>query len=175
MCVLSAPGRTNSLFLRTSTMRLCTFAELLTQESTPRAHKQPAGAGNLSLCQAALTGCGLLAKTVLLFNTAPRRFTDQKENQKEMAAALTQSPAHQTMLANHSWPLRKQGQAPKAPRACFNKFSALRNYGISQSDTADISTDIPALCQSDSAIKQQKAARNVPKLARRMTVCTAQH
>lgn len=109
------------------------------------------------------TGC--FPNPTLLLLTAPKPLLDQKKTQKEIAIASTQSPLRQRRHTNRRWPLRNQGQVSKAPRTCFNKSSASQSYRTSPSSTADISTHIPALCQTDSAIKQQKAVCGMPKQA----------
>lgn len=127
---------------------------------------QPSGAGNFSLNQRVWTHDGLLSKP----HAAPAHSSQtsqrpKRKTQKEIAIASTQSPLRQTRHANRRWPVRNQGQVSKAPRTCFNKSSASQSYRTSPSSTADISTHIPALCQPDSAIKQQNVVCDVPKQA----------
>lgn len=134
--------------------------------------EQRAGAGSLSPSQTVPTHYGLLAKTHAALEHISQTFCRSKRKPEGDCHGI--DSVHQTVHTNW-WPLRKQGQVPKAPWTCFNRFSTFHNYRTSQRNTADISTDVAALCQSDSAIKEQEVVCKVPKLAWRMNVYAALH
>lgn len=124
--------------------------------------EQRAGAGSLSPSQTVPSHYGLLAKTHAALEHISQTFCRSKRKPEGDCHGI--DSVHQTVHTNW-WPLRKQGQVPKAPWTCFNRFSTFHNYRTSQRNTADISTDVAALCQSDSAIKEQEVVCKVPKLA----------
>lgn len=116
---------------------------------------------------------GLLAKSHAVLEHISQTF--QRSKRKPEGNCHCIDSLHQTVHTDCSWPLRKQGQVSKAPWTCFNNFSTFHSYRTSQRNSADISTDVAALSQSDSAIKEQKVVSEVPKLAWRMSVYAAQH
>lgn len=104
--------------------RLWTFGELMTQQ--PHTHRTTGRCCSLSPSQTLLTHYRLLAKTRAVLEHISQTFRRSKRKPEGNCHGI--DSIHQTVHTACSWPLGKQGRAPKAPWTCFNKFSAFHNY-----------------------------------------------